>query len=96
MTRHQQIWNPPPFSGDYKVTPNAPHNPWTGLARLMTILEDLNVSVDQTSSEPREGKFLGIFRRVSIIFRNLLFSKLSLNFLFSLLNNYSINFENIF
>ncbi|KAL7026979.1 hypothetical protein ACKWTF_005254 [Chironomus riparius] len=38
MFYHENVWNPPPYS-DYKISAMSNHDPWNGLATLMTLLE---------------------------------------------------------
>ncbi|CAO1399696.1 unnamed protein product [Diamesa serratosioi] len=50
MMFHVKVWNPPPFCSDYKIgTSN--HDPWQGLANLMTLLENVDTHREYLSLE---------------------------------------------
>ncbi|XP_055683331.1 telomerase-binding protein EST1A isoform X2 [Lutzomyia longipalpis] len=48
---HHVVWNPPPTCSDYKLGSSANHDPWSKLASLVVILENVDINRDILSTE---------------------------------------------
>ncbi|XP_059614016.1 telomerase-binding protein EST1A isoform X2 [Phlebotomus argentipes] len=48
---HHIVWNPPPTCSDYKLGSSTSHDPWSKLASLVMILEDVDINRDILSTE---------------------------------------------
>jgi hypothetical protein len=58
MLLNNKTWNPPPFCLDYKIGATANHDPWKGLANLMTLLNKLDTNRSILSPEQKPGEFV--------------------------------------
>ncbi|XP_055709469.1 telomerase-binding protein EST1A isoform X2 [Phlebotomus papatasi] len=48
---HHAVWNPPPTCSDYKLGSSTSHDPWSKLASLVVILENVDINRDILSTE---------------------------------------------
>ncbi|GAB0093491.1 hypothetical protein DMENIID0001_086370 [Sergentomyia squamirostris] len=54
---HHTVWNPPPTCSDYKLGSSTSHDPWSKLASLVIILENVDINRDILTTDRKSEDY---------------------------------------